>query len=70
MSLLILLADSAAGSAAALLFQYIDPGAGSLLLQLLLGGIAGVAVIAKLYWKKLQGWFGRSDTRSQSDSKS
>ena len=29
-------------------FAYLDPGTGSLFLQLLLGGIAGLAVIAKL----------------------
>lgn len=37
-------------------YAYVDPGAGSLLLQLLLGGLAGVAVVAKLYWKKLVGF--------------
>ncbi len=29
---------------------YIDPGSGSVLLQLILGGIAGIGVVAKLYW--------------------
>ena len=47
---------------AASLFQYIDPGAGSLLLQLLLGGLAGAAVIANIYWRKLRGWFGRGNS--------
>jgi len=31
-------------------FAYIDPGSGSMLLQLLLGGIAGIGVLVKLYW--------------------
>ena len=39
---------------------YLDPGTGSMILQILLGGIAGVAVIAKLYWRKIKGFFGRS----------
>lgn len=40
---------------------YIDPSAGSLLLQLLLGGVAGLAVIVKLYWRRITSFFGRSD---------
>jgi hypothetical protein len=32
---------------------YLDPGSGSMLMQLLLGGVAGVAVIVKLYWRGL-----------------
>jgi hypothetical protein len=32
---------------------YLDPGTGSVLLQLLLGGVAGFAVAVKLYWHKL-----------------
>ena len=43
----------------ALAHAYIDPSAGSLLLQLLLGGIAGVLVAVRLYWKRLTGYFGR-----------
>lgn len=34
---------------------YIDPGAGSLILQLVLGGLAGLALTLKLYWRKLFG---------------
>ena len=33
---------------------YIDPGSGSLLLQLILGGIAGLGVVAKLYWQRFK----------------
>lgn len=29
---------------------YLDPGTGSMLLQLLLGGIAGALIVMKLYW--------------------
>jgi hypothetical protein len=34
-------------------FAYLDPGTGSMFLQLLLGGIAGVMMVAKLYWQQL-----------------
>ena len=32
---------------------YLDPGTGSIILQVLLGGIAGIALAIKLYWHKL-----------------
>ncbi len=42
---------------------YVDPGSGSMFLQLLLGGVAGIGVILKLYWRRMAGWFGRRSTR-------
>ena len=42
----VFLAGAAPGSAQA----YIDPGVGSMVLQLLLGGVAGLLVVLKLYW--------------------
>ena len=32
---------------------YLDPGTGSMILQLLLGGVAGAAVAGRFYWDKL-----------------
>src|SRR4026208_2389694 len=32
------------------MLSYIDPGAGSMILQALAGGVAGVMVAGKLYW--------------------
>jgi hypothetical protein len=34
-------------------FAYLDPGTGSMLVQLLVGGVAAVAVTAKFYWRRL-----------------
>ena len=39
---------------------YLDPGTGSMLLQVILGGIAAVGVAIKLYWHKLRVAFGMS----------
>jgi hypothetical protein len=39
---------------ASLVLAYLDPGAGSLLLQLLAGGLAGVAVMGRLYWARVK----------------
>ena len=47
LALLALLANPPAAQA------YIDPGAGSLLLQLLLGGVAGAFVFFRLFKQKL-----------------
>jgi len=33
---------------------YLDPGTGSMLLQVILGGIAAIGVAVKLYWHKLR----------------
>ena len=32
---------------------YLDPGSGSMILQLIAGGLAAIAVTAKLYWHRL-----------------
>jgi hypothetical protein len=38
---------------------YLDPGSGSMMLQLLLGGVVGIAAILKLYWNAIAGLFRR-----------
>ncbi len=37
---------------------YLDPASGSMFLQMLLGGVAGVALLLKLYWFKLLRFLG------------
>jgi hypothetical protein len=39
---------------------YLDAGTGSLLLQLLAGGIAGMAVFARYRWQTLKRWFRKA----------
>ncbi|RIW41723.1 hypothetical protein D3H59_25300 [Micromonospora endophytica] len=41
---------------------YLDAGSGSLIVQAVVGGIAGVAVAAKLYWRRLVSRFRRQPT--------
>jgi hypothetical protein len=41
-------------------YAYLDPGTGSILLQLLLGGVAGGVVVFKLYWQRIKQLFVRS----------
>jgi hypothetical protein len=37
---------------------YLDPGAGSMMLQVLLGGSAALLVVLKLTWRRLLGLVG------------
>jgi hypothetical protein len=37
---------------------YIDPSAGGMLVQLILAGTAGVAVLGKLFWGRVKSLFG------------
>ena len=39
-------------------FAYLDPGTGSVILQVLIGAIAAIVATAKLYWHKLLDFFG------------
>ncbi|HEY7444749.1 MAG TPA: hypothetical protein VH701_20125 [Vicinamibacterales bacterium] len=34
-------------------YAYLDPGSGGMMVQLLLGGFAGAAVLVRLYWRQL-----------------
>ena len=42
---------------------YLDPGSGSMLVQLLLGGVAGAAVIMKLGWERFKDIFRSSKAK-------
>ena len=46
---------------------YLDPGSGSMLLQVLLGGVAAVGVVAKLYWHRIRGIFGSKERDEEED---
>ncbi|OEU48336.1 MAG: hypothetical protein BA871_16910 [Desulfuromonadales bacterium C00003096] len=36
---------------------YLDPGAGSMLLQIILGGLAGLAILSRLFWQRIKACF-------------
>jgi hypothetical protein len=46
---------------------YIDPSAGGMLVQLLLAGTAGVAVLGKLFWSRITHFFGASKPHAPSE---
>jgi len=37
--------------------MYLDPGFGSMVLQLILAGVLGAGVIIRVFWKKIKGIF-------------
>lgn len=39
------------------MLAYLDPGTGSMLVQLLVGGVAAAGVAVKLYWRRLTSIF-------------
>ncbi|MGH8719129.1 MAG: hypothetical protein ACREV0_09355 [Burkholderiales bacterium] len=44
-------------------YAYLDPGTGSMVLQAILGGIAGVVIAGKLYWGRVKDWISRLSGR-------
>ena len=40
-------------------YAYIDPGTGGIIVQVILGGIGGLVLFFKLYWKKVKSWFSK-----------
>lgn len=48
-------------------YAYLDPGTGSMLLQVILGGIAAVGVALKLFWHKIRVAVGLSKKTPEED---
>lgn len=51
------------------IFAYLDPGSGSLILQMAIGAIAAFLFTIKTYWIKITGFFTRKREKSDSDKK-
>ena len=43
--------------------QYLDPGAGSVMVQAIIAGLVGGATVLKLYWSKIRGLLARAPRR-------
>jgi hypothetical protein len=48
------------------LLAYLDPGSGSMIIQILVGGIAAVGVTLKLYWRRITRLFARKNVEEES----
>ncbi len=49
---------------------YLDPGTGSLMLQMLLGGVAGLIMVGKLYWHRIITLFRRNPEKPETGPES
>ena len=48
-------------------YAYIDPGAGSIILQVILGGVGALAIILKIFWERIVSIFSfNKDTSDES----
>lgn len=45
------------GSNSSLAYAYLDPGSGSMILQLLIGGLGAAAIVLKMRWYKIKSFF-------------
>jgi len=46
---------------------YLDPRTGSIFLQIVLGGFAGIAIIVRLFWTRIKEKFGGAKSRNETD---
>ncbi len=46
-------------------YAYLDPGKGSMLVQMLLGGVTDALVVGKRYWHHIKAFFGRRPPKNR-----
>jgi len=50
-------------------FAYLDPATGSMIIQGIIGAVAGLMIAVKLYWQKIRSFFSRSKKPYKVDRK-
>ena len=43
--------------------EYLDPGSGSMLIQMILAAVLGIGVGVKIFWKQIQAFFNRNKAK-------
>jgi len=46
-------------------YGYIDPGSGSVVIQMIIGALVGIGITIKLYWYKFKERFMRSNRKNE-----
>jgi len=46
---------------------YLDPGSGSILIQLLIAALLGIGIAVRASWGKIKGWFGVKPKADEDD---
>ena len=49
---------------------YLDPGSGSILIQIVIAAVLGLAVVLRAYWSKIKGWMGIKSKPAEDDDES
>ena len=44
--------------------EYLDPGSGSMLVQMILAAVLGIGVGVKIFWKQIRAFFNRSEAKN------
>jgi len=44
---------------------YLDPGSGSMLIQLIIGAVLGLGVLLRIFWKNIKSFFTRGKTSAE-----
>jgi len=47
---------------------YLDPGSGSIVIQILIAALLGAGVAVRVFWSKIKGWLGIKSTSDDDDS--
>ena len=48
-------------------FAYIDPGTGSMIIQMIIGGLVGTGIAVKVFWYRIKSALSPSFKRNNSD---
>ncbi len=47
--------------------QYLDPGSGSMLIQMVLAAVLGLGVALRVFWKNIKGWFTKNKSEAEAE---
>jgi uncharacterized protein (DUF2062 family) len=47
-----------------MIFGYLDPGTGSLIVQVVIGAVAGAALVFRVFWRRIVNLFTKKKQRS------
>jgi hypothetical protein len=46
---------------------YLDPGSGSILIQMLIAALLGAGIFVRSQWSRIKKWFGKNDNENDDD---
>ncbi len=55
-------------SSNAYLLAYLDPGSGSIVVQVLIAGLMAAGIVVKVFWKKIKALFNRQAAKHEDAS--